>query len=360
MPRRRIAMISCIVLAVLGAAVLLWRGEGLTGPMILAALAAAVVLQLDARRRGSSQDAETRRTRAEVRSLARQLDRTTTTWRKAAHEEHETVREQIHDLSSDNARLASKLDALAAEAAHAQRRHEQTSRQVRALGRDTLTQMQAQLQLQQLFAPTAPLPPVAGWAMEPTALVELINIVHRERPRVVVECGSGTSTLWLAYALRRNGEGQLISLDHQAEFAEKSQQMLVDHDLTEWARVRHAPLRQTDTPRGEMPWYTLDSDEFDDVDLLVVDGPPKATGELARYPALPVLADSLAPDARILFDDADRPDEVAVLDAWRESWNVVLDRDVAGRALLLRIDGGSGAHPSSGSGGRSSATGPRS
>lgn len=52
------------------------------------------------------------------------------------------------------------------------------------------------------------------------------------------------------------------------------------------------------------------------VDLLVIDGPPRRTGDNARYPALPVLGDRFTAGAVAVLDDADRDDERACLERW--------------------------------------------
>ena len=55
------------------------------------------------------------------------------------------------------------------------------------------------------------------------------------------------------------------------------------------------------------------------IDLLLVDGPPAVEPEieLSRYPALPALAERLAPDATVVLDDIDRRGELRTLDAWQ-------------------------------------------
>src|SRR5699024_11977254 len=75
------------------------------------------------------------------------------------------------------------------------------------------------------------------------------------------------------------------------------------------------PAHYTLSLHDALPIYNIQG-----IELVVVDGPPQATGELARYPALPTLAEHLAPEARILFDDANRPDETRALEAWREAY----------------------------------------
>lgn len=344
MPRRQLVMVAVVLAAIIGSAVLIWHGEGLAGPFVLVAVAAVILLQFDSRRRLSDLAADVRRNRAELRTaaariaiveteqhdLAQQLNRAA----RAAGRATGRTREEVIAVADQ---VSGIEEALTEAKAQASRHRSGFRSDLRMLSRDSLTQTQALLQLHGQFAPTAALPAVAGWAMEPTSLVELVNLISRLRPNLVVECGSGTSTLWIAYALRRNGNGRVVALDHHAEYAAATASVIDEHGLSQWAQVQHAPLSPTLTPRGEMPWYSADLAGLENIELLVVDGPPKATGELARYPALPVLADRLAPGARILFDDADRPDEEAALEAWRETYELTTEHEIAGRALLLRV-----------------------
>jgi hypothetical protein len=60
-----------------------------------------------------------------------------------------------------------------------------------------------------------------------------------------------------------------------------------------------------------MPRYGLS-----EIPMLVVDGPPRATGAAARYPAFPLLQSVLAQKATIVLDDADRPDEEEIVSRW--------------------------------------------
>lgn len=330
MSRHRTAMIAVGVLTAGGSALLLWRGEGLAAPLLLVVLAVVVLLELDARRGAAQARAEIRQLRATVARLTTRLDEPPATLA--------TVRE----LDGAVERVAQDVARVREDDEEAGRRHERLERRMRALATDSVNQVQALLQLQQMFAPTAPLPRVDGWAMEPTTLLTLVDLVARHRPARVVECGSGTSTVWLAHAVRRIGRGSVVALEHDDGYAERTRRLLDDHQLGDRASVVHAPLAPVETPRGAMPWYSVDPATLGTIDLLVVDGPPGATGELARYPALPVLSTHLAPGARILLDDAHRPDETAAVDAWRQSWPVTVERELAGRALLLRFDQGAG------------------
>lgn len=54
--------------------------------------------------------------------------------------------------------------------------------------------------------------------------------------------------------------------------------------------------------------------------MLVVDGPPAATGPQARYPSLPMLIDRLAKNATVVLDDAHRRDELKIVEEWEASF----------------------------------------
>jgi len=180
-------------------------------------------------------------------------------------------------------------------------------------------EVEALFQLFDGFPPRAPMPSSGGFALNPTDLLDLLHLVRTRRPKLVLELGSGTSTVWLAYALEKSG-GRLVSLDHDPGYAEKTRAMLAAHGLTEVAEVRDAPLRPVLLDGRSFPWY--DTDALTDVravDLLLIDGPPEKTGPDARYPAMRVLEDKLADAATVVFDDAHRHDEQAALRRWVET-----------------------------------------
>lgn len=164
----------------------------------------------------------------------------------------------------------------------------------------------------------APLPTVGGWALQPSTLLRLVRLVELAQPSLVVECGSGSSTVWLAYALRRlGGPRRVVSLEHDAEFAEQTRRTVAEHGLSDFVDVRTAPLGEVDLSGETMTWYdTAAIADLHDIDLLLVDGPPKATGPLARYPAIPLLGERLSADAHVLMDDAHRPSERESVDRW--------------------------------------------
>jgi predicted O-methyltransferase YrrM len=166
------------------------------------------------------------------------------------------------------------------------------------------------------------LPATRGWAASPDLLVVLVDLVITERPSLVVECGSGASTLWLALAMRRFGiDGRIIALDHDPVFGGKTRDLLARHDVGDLAEVRDAPLESFSLDGETYSWYARRGwEDLTGIDLLFVDGPPATTGHQARYPALPLLSGSLSPVAVVVLDDLVVPDMQKVLRLWLDAY----------------------------------------
>lgn len=192
--------------------------------------------------------------------------------------------------------------------------------QAQVLGRldNDYRQVEALLSLQRLLEPRRPLPPLRGWAISPDVACLLVELVLDTRPRRVLELGSGSSTVILAYALEKaGGEGTLLSVEHDPDHANRTTSHLERHRLTERATVTTAPLVPCKLAGEDWPWYDLgalvNSGPFD---LVLVDGPPSSTRPLARYPALPRLEGLLSPGAIVVADDGDFPETRKVVERW--------------------------------------------
>ena len=218
--------------------------------------------------------------------------------------------------------LAGRIGNLDAQAA----RTFETVRRVEADTRKELKQTFRQLEaLQNLNAvlPTSDvLPATRGWAASPDLLLTLVDLVITERPSLIVECGSGASTLWLALALRRFGiDGRIVALEHDPFFAAKSRDFLARHGVGDLAEVRDAPLEDLSLACGTYPWYATRAwKDLTGIDLLFVDGPPAATGAKARYPALPLLREALNPVSTVVLDDLVVPDMQETLRLWLDAY----------------------------------------
>ena len=161
-----------------------------------------------------------------------------------------------------------------------------------------------------------PLPAMRGWAASPDFLLTIFRHARVHKPAVIVECSSGSSTVVLARAAELNGGGKVYSLDHEPVFAEKTRQELERCGLSHRATVIDAPLVKHRIAGKDWVWYDVSGLPDIGVDLMVVDGPPFTVGELARYPAGPVIFPRLRPGAAVYLDDADRESEIEIVKRW--------------------------------------------
>lgn len=212
-------------------------------------------------------------------------------------------------LGESQQRIERRLDAIEAEAAA-------NRKAAKAAARGLYAQVEDLIALQQGLGAEAPLPRMRGWAAGPELMRFLFEEVAARGGARVLECGSGTSTVVLAYALRALGSGRVTALEHDPAFAARTRREIAERGLGEWAEVVDAPLTAVDIDGESWRWYLPAALPGGEIDVLVVDGPPGRTGPQARYPALPVLLSQLRSDAAVVLDDADRPDERAIVARW--------------------------------------------
>jgi predicted O-methyltransferase YrrM len=160
-------------------------------------------------------------------------------------------------------------------------------------------------------------PPLGAWAIEPD-FGRLIAMELADLPDVVVECGSGATTLLIAALLQRNGRGRLFTLEHDRAYAERVRQQVRAAGLTDVCEVIWAPLTPQSIGDHGVHWYDAAkvAELPESIDVVLVDGPP-AVAPWARWPALEVLGDRLAPGASVLVDDGRRGDESRTVFRWQ-------------------------------------------
>jgi hypothetical protein len=179
--------------------------------------------------------------------------------------------------------------------------------------------VEAQADLHRLIQPRAPMPLLGGWALDADIMHLIVSDLWARRPELIVECGSGSSSVWLGYISERLGSGRVVALEHDERYAQSTTDLIRSHSLQDIVEVRCAPLRTVavGSDGKEQVWYEPDAwSDLTDIGLMFVDGPPAAVGPESRYPAGPLLIPRCAGDALILLDDTERPDEKAISDQW--------------------------------------------
>lgn len=176
-------------------------------------------------------------------------------------------------------------------------------------------QADKQALLARLGLPSDALPHLGSWKADVAFLDLIVAAVAQLRPRNVVELGTGASTLVTAQALSLHGAGQLTTVDQHQEFAGATADWLAEHGLS--AEFRAAPLVPAPAP-WPGSWYDLRGLP-EQIDLLIIDGPPWTVHPLVRG-AADSLFDRIPVGGIVLLDDALRPGERLVARRWQRRW----------------------------------------
>jgi len=220
-----------------------------------------------------------------------------------------TVEEQLSQLEKDVASLRALVIA--------QNEHAQRKLRASLSSAVNLISLLPHLKIDGVLPPFSHL----GWEITGELAAFLFHLIRRRRPKLVFELGSGSSTILFAAALRANGMGRVISVEHDPEHRRRTAQFLQDTELSDWAALVETPLVEQRFGSLDLQWYDLDPllrGMSETIDILFVDGPPGRIQPLSRYPALPVLKPHLSEQAIVLVDDGRRDDEMRMVELWRE------------------------------------------
>jgi predicted O-methyltransferase YrrM len=163
-------------------------------------------------------------------------------------------------------------------------------------------QTEAFIQLTNLLDFKAAIPSTRSWAASPDLLLTIAEIIKKNKPGLVVELGSGVSTLVAA----KSGARKIVSIDNSAEWGSKTVALLKEHKVR-GVDVRIAPLQPY---ANGSQWYDVSViKDLKKIDVLIIDGPPGSKNPEARYPALQQFKDKLSAAAIVIIDDVRREGE---------------------------------------------------
>lgn len=177
-------------------------------------------------------------------------------------------------------------------------------------------QFAALLEVKDMVGPGAPLGPLRGWAISPDALAVVLRDIQARQAPKVLEFGAGESTIAIASALRRRGEGSLVTVEHDPNFLRDVSLRISAQNLDAFVDLRLIELSEY-PPRGALkPFRSYDLAGFEvPFDVALVDGPIASTfGAGARLGPLDWCVRHADATATIYLDDAARPGEQEVLE----------------------------------------------
>ena len=192
---------------------------------------------------------------------------------------------------------------------------------------------------------TKRLPNTRGYAASPDYIYKIKETIEKNNPNLILEAGSGVSTIIAAYCIKKTGKGKIISLDHSEKYANQTRDELKKHNLSKFADVFHAPLKKYNLNNNKsLIWYDIDNCKIkENIDLFVIDGPPKNTknSKFPRYPAIPLMLDKMKVGSTIILDDARRENEQKTLELWKKEYSSFefnyLDDNDKGIAIIKKI-----------------------
>ncbi|WP_455287325.1 hypothetical protein [Cupriavidus necator] len=190
-----------------------------------------------------------------------------------------------------------------------------------------------------------------GWPISPDLGIFLLGKIQEEKYDLIIEFGSGTSTVLFAraIALTKNDEAsesfagkRVISFEHDRVYHEKTLSLLKTRGLDEFVSLVHSPLVDHEDSGAKYLHYDcapllrqiakLGEERALSI-LVLVDGPPELTCKNARYPAIPKIFDHLGRHRiDVVLDDANRPAEKEAIRMWKDYWKArsvrITDRQI--------------------------------
>ena len=172
-----------------------------------------------------------------------------------------------------------------------------------------------------------------GFPISPDVGLYMVQLLEENSYTVIIEFGSGTSTVILARASSLISTRKIIpqpihiAFEHLEEYHKKTKKMLESSQLETIVDVQLTHLDGYSGPNNRQYRYYDCQKQLHSLNerlgsnekkiLVIVDGPPGSACKHSRYPAVPIVV-SMFPDAHIdiLLDDYDRQDEKEIVTEW--------------------------------------------
>lgn len=178
------------------------------------------------------------------------------------------------------------------------------------------------------------------WSLHPATIAIIRRAIHEHRPRLVIELGSGWSTVCLAFFLREvwgdNQTLRLVSIEQDAFFAATTRQRLAAAQLEHLVDVKEVPLVPGSATGGYAEAILHRALAGLKGDMFVIDGPAGSAG--IRRETLPQLVRLACAETGAVFflDDALRDAELRAATEWKRRLQIKISGvALAGAGLLV-------------------------
>lgn len=164
------------------------------------------------------------------------------------------------------------------------------------------------------------IPPVfTEWTIDSDLLKIIIDDIYNKKYNInILELGTGLSTIVLSKILNKLNNGKLYSIENDRIFYEKTKKLLELNKLDNICDLFFSPLEYVYINGIKWTWYNIYFlSKVNNIDILIIDGPPAYIQKMSRFPALPILIDKLNYNISIYLDDGNREDEKKIIREWK-------------------------------------------
>ena len=197
------------------------------------------------------------------------------------------------------------------------------------VSKNALKQIESYIGLQNYLNDKTLPPDFHGWPLSPDIALFLVQKIEMNHYDLIIEFGSGTSTVMMAKAIKMNAdhhEMKLVTFEHHQKFYDLTSRSLTGQSLEKYVDLTYAPLKEFAYGDEKYIYYSCGNKmaelakagEYSKI-LVLVDGPPGSTCPLARFPALPYLLEFFPAQAiDLVLDDFGRKEEKKIVEKWEE------------------------------------------
>lgn len=172
--------------------------------------------------------------------------------------------------------------------------------------------------------------PLTSWSVSPNLILHILNEIEINDRKRIIEFGSGASTIYIAKLLKlKFPDSQFISVESDQAWADKIYAQLKQLHLTDYVDIVVA--KKNSVPKeyslkDQNAWYDTEVlmsklATFNDIDLILVDGPPASFSSYSRYSAIPFLNTKLHSNFAVFIDDTNRKEEKEIAQRWKKDLN---------------------------------------
>ncbi|MDH2012961.1 methyltransferase FkbM [Pseudomonas juntendi] len=272
-------------------------------------------------------------TRFEIPALEDQQKQSTAT--VPATYEKNAVQNLSEEVQRQHATLSEQIKQQNAEMIKVRQSLERT---VRSEMLNAAQQLEAFMGVQNFLNHGEYLPGMHGWPISPDFALYLVELINANDYDLVIEFGSGTSTVIVAKILKKLAPQRQVkratlqvAFEHLEQYHAQTLDDLTQAHMNEEVDLVLAPLVPYEAADGTIYSYYDCKSKLTELAtkiksyrhkikiLVIVDGPPGSTGTHARYPAVPVVLQHFnGAMFDIVLDDYKRSDEKEVAQMWLE------------------------------------------